>query len=53
VADVEGDDNLVGYAILVPQINRSFSFKLNPLTSSFMAEAFAIDKALELMDLFT
>jgi len=40
----------VGCAILVPHIDKSFSFKLNPMTSSFTAEDLVIDKVLQLMD---
>jgi len=46
----------VGCAIYVPHINKSFLFKLNPITSSFIAEALAkayIDKALELVKTYS
>jgi len=52
-ADCEEGVDLVGCAILVPHINKSFSFKLNSLTSSFMAEVFAIVKALQLVDSYS
>jgi len=40
---IEECGNLVGCAIFIPYINKFFSFKLNLLTSSFMAETFAIE----------
>jgi len=46
---VEEDDDLVGCAIFVLQFNMSYSYKLNPWTSSFMAEAYALDKAIDLI----
>jgi len=46
------DENRVGCAILIPNIKKSFSFKLNPMTNSFTAEVLAIDKALQLIDSF-
>jgi len=48
--DLERESNLVDCAILIPHINKSFSYKLHPLMSSFMVETFAIDKALQLID---
>jgi len=51
--DCEEGVDLVGCAILVPHISKSFSFKLNSLTSSFMAEVFAIVKALQLIDSYS
>jgi len=44
--------NLVGCAILIPYI-KSYAFKLNPLTNSFMAETLAIDKTLQIVDSYS
>jgi len=40
--DPEKGGNLVGCAILVPHMKKSFSFKLGPMTNSFMAEVLAL-----------
>jgi len=45
-------ENRVGCAVLIPYIEKSFLYKLNPMTNSFSAEVFAIDKALQLVDLY-
>jgi len=50
--DASIDSYRVGCAIFIPHINKSFSFKLNPLTSSFM-EVLAIDKVCHLMDSYS
>jgi len=42
-------DNAIGCAILIPKLNLSWFYKLNTYTSSFMIEAQALDKALELI----
>jgi len=47
------EDNLVGCAIFISSINKAFAYKLNSLTSSFMAEVIAIDKALKLLDSYS
>jgi len=52
VEDTVEGGNLVGCAVLAPHIDKSYIFKLNPMTSSFTAEVLAIDKALQLMDTF-
>jgi len=39
----EGEDCKLECAIFIPQFNETWSYKLNPLTSSFTAEA--VDKA--------
>jgi len=44
------DGNIsVGSAIVVPELDMGLTFRLNPLSSSFSAETFAIDKAIELI----
>jgi len=48
--DSNMDNNKVGCAIFIPLLDKSFSYKLNPLTSSFMAEVWAIDKVCHLID---
>jgi len=48
---LENEGYLVGCAIFIPNSNESFSFKLDPLTSSFTAEALAIDKVFQLIEL--
>jgi len=45
--------NFVGCAIYIPLIDKSWLFKLNPLTSSYTAEALAIDKSLELINTYS
>jgi len=51
---VEEGNNLVGCAIFVLQfILMSYSYKLNPWTSSFMAEAYALDKAIDLIRIYS
>jgi len=50
---LDENENHVGCAIYVPNINKSFLFKLNPITSSFSAEALAIDKALEMVKTYS
>jgi len=49
----DGNGNLIGCAIHVPHIDKSSLFKLNPITSSFTAEALAIDKSLELVNIYS
>jgi len=50
---IDENGNSVGCAIYIPHIDRSWLFKLNPFTSSFTAEALAIDKSLECLFLVT
>jgi len=47
---IKGEDNtcLVSCAIYIPNVNIVQKFKLNDMTSSYMAEVYAIDKALNL-----
>jgi len=47
---IKGKDNtcLIGCAIYIPNANIAQKFKLNDMTNSYMAEVFAIDKALDL-----
>jgi len=50
---INADDNLVSCAIFTPSINKAFTYKLNPLTSSFMAEVLAIDRVFMLLDSYS
>jgi len=50
--DPKEDEILVGCAVLIPFMDKSFSFKLNSMTNSFTAEVLAIDKALQLTDTY-
>jgi len=43
----------MGCAIYIPHIDKSWLFKLNPFTSSFTAEALAIDKSLKLVNAYS
>jgi len=46
---MEEDENLIGCAIYVPQVHKSFPYKLNPWTSSFIAEVFVLNKAIDMI----
>jgi len=46
---IEQGNNRVGCAIFIPQLNLSFSYKLNSMTSSYMMEVLVIDKIVNLI----
>jgi len=39
----------MGCALYIPQLNIAYTYKLNSMTSSHMAEAFVVDKVMDLI----